>query len=74
VLLEFFAVLMILKALAYQVVIPVIITSIPLASIIAFFLSRFNKKLLENHPLKTYAVRFTGIFLMTLGLIKLIIG
>ncbi len=72
VLLEFFGLLAVIKAFSYQVVIPTVITSIPLASIIAFFLSRHNKNLLEYHPLKTYVIRFGGIFLMTLGLLMLL--
>jgi len=73
VVLEFFGLLAILKAFSYQVIIPAIISSIPLASIVAFALSRFDKKLLEYHPLKTYAIRFLGVFLMTVGLIILVI-
>lgn len=71
VLLEFLGLLAAIKAFSYQVIIPNIIISIPLGSIIAFTLSRYNKNLLEYHTLKTYAVRFTGIFLITLGLIMI---
>jgi len=72
VLLEFFGLLAVIKAFSYQVIIPTIITSIPLGSIITFILSRYNKKLLEYHPLKTYVIRFTGIFLMALALLMII--
>lgn len=74
VVLEFLGLLAVLKAFSYQVIVPAIVGSVPLSSIIAFTLSRFNKRLLEYHPLKTYAIRFLGIFLMTLGLIKLATG
>ncbi|OQX50827.1 hypothetical protein B5M47_02920 [candidate division CPR3 bacterium 4484_211] len=74
VVLEFFGLLLILKAFSYQVVVPAIVNSMPLGSVVAFALSRSNKRLLEYHPLKTYAIRFLGIFLMTVGLIRLAIG
>jgi uncharacterized membrane protein len=51
VVLEFLGLLAILKAFSYQVIIPAIISSIPLGSIIAFSLSRFNKSFLEYHLL-----------------------
>jgi len=73
VLLEFLGLLSVIKAFSYQVIIPAIVTSIPLGSIIAFALSRYNKQLLEYHPLKTYVVRFIGIFLMTFGLIMIVL-
>jgi uncharacterized membrane protein len=73
VVLEFLGLLAILKAFSYQVIIPAIISSIPLGSVIAFVISRYDSKLLEYHPLKTYAIRFLGIFLMTVGLIILAI-
>jgi len=74
VVLEFLGLLAILKAFSYQVIVPAVVGSVPLSSVIAFVLSRFDKRLLEYHPLKTYMVRFLGIFLMTVGLIKLAIG
>ena len=72
VLLEFLGLLAVIKAFSYEVIIPTIVTSIPLVSIIAFALSRYNKQLLEYHPLKTYTIRFIGIFLMTFGLIMIL--
>lgn len=72
--LEFFGLLAILRAFSYQVIIPALVSSIPLSSITAFAISRVNKEFLEYHPLLTYAIRFSGIFLMTVGLIKLAIG
>jgi len=74
VVLEFLGLLAILKAFSYQVTIPTIVSSIPLGSMVVFLISRLNKELLEYHPLKTYAVRFLGISLMVVGLIKLATG
>ncbi len=68
---EFLGVLFLLKALSYQVIVPQIITSIPLSSFIAFGISRLDKDLLEYHPLQTYAIRFAGILIMIVGVIKL---
>lgn len=46
----------------------------PLSSMFAFAISRFNKKFLEYHPLKTYLIRFIGIATMTAAVIKLTLG
>lgn len=73
VVLEFLGLLAVLKAISYQVIVPTIVTSLPLGSIVAVTLSRYNKQLLEYHPLKTYVIRFTGIALMVLGLIVMIL-
>jgi len=51
----------------------VLITSFPLTSIIVFVISRFNKELLEDNPLKVYAVRFAAMTIMFLGLVMLVI-
>lgn len=72
VILEFFALLSLLKALSYQIIVPSIIVSIPLSSLIVFAISRFDKNILEDHPLKTYVIRFSSILVMTLALIKII--
>ncbi|HUV47248.1 MAG TPA: hypothetical protein VMW29_03880 [Candidatus Bathyarchaeia archaeon] len=72
VLLEFLGLLAVIKAFSYQVIIPALVSSMPLGSIIAFILSRYDRRLLEYHPLKTYAIRFAGIFVMTFGLIMIL--
>ena len=71
VMVEFLAVMILLKALSYQVIVPSIIVSIPLVSFIAFGISRLNKNLLEYHPIKIYAIRFSGILVMIFSVIKL---
>lgn len=74
ILLEFLGLLLILKAFSFEVISPAIISSIPLSSIFAFTISRFNKKFLEYHSLKTYLIRFTGIAIMTAAVVKLTLG
>lgn len=74
ILFEFLGLLLILKAFSFRVISPAIISSIPLSSIFAFTISRFNKKFLEYHPLKTYLIRFIGIATMTFAVIKLSLG
>jgi len=74
ILFEFLGLLLILKAFSFKVISPAIISSIPLSSIFAFTISRFNKKFLEYHPLKTYIIRFLGIAIMTFAVIKLSLG
>ncbi|MCX7881058.1 MAG: hypothetical protein N2482_00900 [Patescibacteria group bacterium] len=68
---EFFGVLSIIKAFFYQVSIPAIISSFPLSFIIVFIISRINKKFLEYHPIKTYLIRFLGIILILIGIMKI---
>lgn len=74
ILFEFLGLLLILRAFSFKVISPAIISSIPLSSMFAFAISRFNKKFLEYHPLKTYLIRFIGIATMTAAVIKLTLG
>lgn len=68
---EFFGLLAAFKAFSYRVTLPTIIMTIPLASVIVFIISRFSPRFLENHPLKTYAIRFGAVGIMTFGIIIL---
>lgn len=68
---EFLGLLFMLKALTYQLIMPVLIVSLPLSSVITFIISRFNKNLLEDHSLKTYFIRFIAMGVMLFGIVML---
>lgn len=51
-------------AYAHSLALSSVIVSLPLSMVFAFVLSRINKRFLENHPPKVYAVRFIGAFVM----------
>lgn len=58
-------------AYAQNVSISTVIVSLPISMIIVFILSIIKPKLLEKHPLKIYAIRFTSAFIMIYCALKL---
>ena len=60
-----------LGAVAGNVGITTAIISLPMSMIITFALSRFKPDLLENHPLRVYAVRFAAAAVMITAALNL---